>query len=360
MSLPDSSKLSPAFSVYLDAFRFAAALGVVFVHLAQYGWISGSTGVGRSSMVLFVLSGFVITYTAHVKDRNLKDYAIARLTRLYSVVIPTLILSFALTLWLSSMAGTELPYQTKKFYIYFPLHMLFAGELWKLSEVPPALAPFWSLGYEAWYYVLFGCALFLKGPKRWVCVAFVLACMGPKLWLLLPVWLSGTVLYKVHGRFECRIAYAVAGWIGSILLLCLFKYVDGVDVLREVGRQLWPWKGFLLGSAERYLADYVVTLIVLINLFFASKLPWSFLLQHRKVIHKLASLTFALYLTHMLVMTAYGALFGIGTGLQLAGLIVSICAATYAMYHLGEWIRTGMLKVAKEGVPSIGLVPAKI
>ncbi|UUZ51422.1 hypothetical protein LP420_19440 [Massilia sp. B-10] len=81
-------------------------------------------------------------------------------------------------------------YQLLKPWIYLPLHTLFMGELWTLTETPPWLVPYWSLGFEVWYYVLFGVMVYARGLRRVLLGGLVLLIMGPKLWLLLPVWLA--------------------------------------------------------------------------------------------------------------------------------------------------------------------------
>ena len=44
-------------------------------------------------MVFFVLSGFVIAYVANSKEKTIESYFISRFARLYSVVLPALILT---------------------------------------------------------------------------------------------------------------------------------------------------------------------------------------------------------------------------------------------------------------------------
>lgn len=50
-------------------------------------------------------------------------------------------------------------YVLDKPYLYLPLHLLFLGEHWTLAEAPPYMTPYWSLYFEAWYYLLMPTAL---------------------------------------------------------------------------------------------------------------------------------------------------------------------------------------------------------
>src|SRR5437763_5112247 len=90
--------MTNALSLYLDALRFSAAFTVFLSHYAT-GRISGglfwqSADYGRSAVLFFfVLSGFVIAWVTEARERNLEDYTLSRMARLYSVVIP----AFAVT-----------------------------------------------------------------------------------------------------------------------------------------------------------------------------------------------------------------------------------------------------------------------
>ena len=155
----DRPRLPTPFSLYLDLVRFVAALLVLLTHVRQFGLVSGAAAgfvplAGHTAVIVFfVLSGFVIAYTTQSKQVTLRDYAAARITRIYSVALPMLLLAFACALVLERLAGPGLTadYVLDKVYIYLPLHLLFLGNAWTLSEVPPWLGPWWSLGYEAWY-----------------------------------------------------------------------------------------------------------------------------------------------------------------------------------------------------------------
>ena len=94
-----SSGMRPETSVFLDLVRFCAALVVAFDHLADYTngllWQFGSFGAAAVD-VFFVLSGYVIAYAVANRERDFSRYAVSRFARLYSVVLPALIIGFVL------------------------------------------------------------------------------------------------------------------------------------------------------------------------------------------------------------------------------------------------------------------------
>ena len=90
--------MTSALSLYLDALRFAAAIAVFLSHYGA-GRISGGlfwrfTDYGHTAvLVFFVLSGFVIASVTATRERSLEDYALSRLARLYSVMLPAFIIT---------------------------------------------------------------------------------------------------------------------------------------------------------------------------------------------------------------------------------------------------------------------------
>ena len=293
------------FSRYLDLVRFGAAVLVVLTHYAQHGLLGpGAQGVplfGREAvMVFFVLSGFVIAYTTSEQALTLRQYVVARSARIYSVAIPVVLLCFLLVLVASHYA--ELPatltYQARKPYIYLPLHFLFMGELWNLRESPPWLIQYWSLGYEVWYYVLFGVLFYLRGARRWLLGALVLLVMGFKLWLLLPVWLAGAGLYAWRKDLPLTRIQARLGWLATVAALVAYKFAGLDQALRALGIALWPFASLQLGNSDRYLADYVVCTLICLNFTLARQCAFTSLQAFDATIRSLAAYTFTLYLVH--------------------------------------------------------------
>jgi peptidoglycan/LPS O-acetylase OafA/YrhL len=341
-----ASPLPASLSLYLDCCRFLAAVLVVASHFELYDAIQPGAGgmlanLGRESVIVFfVLSGFVIAYTTEQKNTGLRGYCVARCTRIYSVALPLLLLAFAAGALLA-LSGAEPAaplYQLDKPWLYLPLHLLFMGELWTISEPPPLLAPYWSLGYEVWYYALFGALFYLRGKRRLAAAGSLLLLMGPKLWLLLPVWASGVLAYHWQKRFAVDRRLALAGWCATLALLVLFK-LSGLDLdLRALARSTWPFPGLPLKSADRYLADYLVCLLVLANFLCAKCARFGALLRFERPLRWLASYTFTLYLVHALVMRLWLDLYP-HDGASVADnlmLVVSIALATWVVGQLTE------------------------
>lgn len=352
--------LARPLSLYLDCCRLLAAVLVVASHYGPFGAITRRADawvpdLGREAvMVFFVLSGFVIAYTTEQKNQSLRSYCIARCTRIYSVALPLLLLAFlaAAALVLFAHSRPSQAYQLAKPWLYLPLHLLFMGELWTINETPPLLAPYWSLGYEVWYYVLFGALFYLRGKRRVVAAGSLLLLIGPKLWLLLPVWGSGVLLYHWQKRHGLARPAALAGWCATLVLLAAFKLTDTDVALRMLARETWPFPAMPLKSADRYLADYLVCLLVLLNFWCAKSAGFDSLLRFARPIRALASYTFTLYLVHALVMGLWLALYRHDTGsaVDIAALTVLIVLATWVVGQLTEhrkaWFQAGFERLA--------------
>lgn len=193
-------------SVFLDAVRVLAASIVFINHCAQF-WCPAIFHLSapiahRAVIVFFVLSGYVIAYTTHERDRTARRYIVSRLARLYSVVLPSLMLTALL-----QIIGTGI---NPAFYqglsrdgdlLRYFVSACFLQNIWFYSASPPTNAPLWSLSYEFWYYVVFGAYEFLS--HRWIRLSSIAAlCLivGLNILLLMPCWLLGALVYRCSNR----------------------------------------------------------------------------------------------------------------------------------------------------------------
>jgi peptidoglycan/LPS O-acetylase OafA/YrhL len=348
--------LEKSFSVYLDLARFLAALLVVATHYQLKAVFHAPDGVvlpdlsREAVMVFFVLSGFVIAYSTEQKRHSPRAYIMARATRIYSVALPVLVLSYTVAAVALVGFGVHIhsAYQLHKLWLYLPLHLLFAGEWWTMAEIPPGLAPYWSLSYEVWYYVLFGVLYYLRGAVRIAVTAAILVLVGYKLWLLLPVWISGVYLYHWQKHHTLGQAAARLGWCVTLLLLAAFE-ATGTDAwLRTLGNELWPFPALRLGSADQYLADYVVCVLVFANFLCARFAGFGALARLANPVRSAAAYTFTLYLSHNLVITVWMARYPHDPGslLDIVALSLLVLATTMLLYALSDarldWLRAGV------------------
>jgi peptidoglycan/LPS O-acetylase OafA/YrhL len=298
------------FSLYLDLIRFLAAMLVVLSHLAKNSVFPEHLtpyvpDFGREAVIIFfVLSGYVIAYTKEHKHKTIDHYCIARLTRIYSVAFPVLLLTVALDL-IGLHYNPDLYtglYQYEKLYLYIPLHLAFLGEIWTLSEQPFTVAPYWSMGYEVWYYVFFIFFGFYSGVKRWVLCLLTIAFVGYKLLLLLPVWLAGVYLYKYRNAIKLNLITAKMIFFSSVICIVAFEGYNVDSALLKLGESIWPFSTLSLGSAASYLADFATCILVIINFYSAQFLSFKVLHVAKTSIVNMSSYTFTLYLLHAPIM----------------------------------------------------------
>jgi len=300
-------------SLYLDALRFSAA-SLVFLGHFSYPRFTGGHFHGFAHyrhdavMIFFVLSGYVIAYVADGKERQLFDYAGARVARLYSVILPALVVGGALD-FIGSAHAPQV-YSGRLDLTDFPVrllsHALFAQQLWFESVRYGSNSPLWSLGYEFWYYVIFGAAWYLKGWRRLVGVSAACAIAGPKILVLFPIWLLGVATYRLHGRIRIRAEVATALFLFTIAGYLALQWSGTIYALWHVSRELGERAvtgG--LGWSQNFLGDYLVGALVAVNILSAPyvRVPgmtgrglpgWV-----ESTIRGLASMTFTLYVFHL-------------------------------------------------------------
>ena len=87
--------IDPGISSYLDVLRIVAALTVALSHYIPVLFGTDPTFIpGNDAVIIFfVMSGYVIAYVSEQRERTLERFAIHRLARLWSVLVPSLILS---------------------------------------------------------------------------------------------------------------------------------------------------------------------------------------------------------------------------------------------------------------------------
>jgi peptidoglycan/LPS O-acetylase OafA/YrhL len=191
-----------------------------------------------------------------------------RLSRLWSVVIPALLLGILLVpvfvgKGLTGVANipslvAPVPLDWSCAGIDSALNLFFLSEIWWLDNHAPFNTPFWSLSYEAAYYTIFA-AWFFAAP-RWRLPLTVACCAlaGPKILLLMPCWILGVWLYRHSGTRNLHSGIAVLLFIGSAIGYLAMFWFDLAGTIRTNMYALWPWSMNKFGASNKFIGDNII------------------------------------------------------------------------------------------------------
>jgi peptidoglycan/LPS O-acetylase OafA/YrhL len=153
------------------------------------------------------------------KEKTAAAYAIGRFARLYSVMIPAILLSGLVWLVASIAAPTYLlpwtsPYVNLgdlswlyqraelRFGAQSAVSLLFLNQAHGYRIFPAMNSPFWSLGFEGPYYLFYGILIFSKGAWRIGMLAVSAVLFGWAIVGLFPAWLAGVGLHRLTLRLH--------------------------------------------------------------------------------------------------------------------------------------------------------------
>jgi len=309
-------------SLWLDAARVGAAFVVLLSHFA-YAWASGGGlawirdwNLGSDAVVLFfVLSGLVIAHTTALKDHTPGGFALARLSRLYSVAAPALLISVVCALLaqtisphvFASIDPGDAGFSTADIFEQVLRGLTFTNYVWWDSQRIVANGPYWSVAYEFWHYAIFGAAVFLRGPVRIIAIAAICALLGPKVLLLLPCWLAGVAVQRVLADGFAERVSSVQAWLLALLPAAIYVGLLLIDMphrLNDITRQIIG--GFdpnaVFSFSDEFLWNFVLAVLVAAHFLGMSRLLGSgsaLLDRLAPPIRWISGRTFSIYLFHM-------------------------------------------------------------
>lgn len=297
-------------SVLISLLRGLAALIVAAAHLraAMYPglhdivnpplWFKGFaffTGFAHQAVIVFfVISGWLVggSLLNRIRQpRAITNYAIDRLTRLWTVLIPTFLLTALFALGIGTVSLNDIDYSPENQYSV----LTFVGNLFGLQRV---LLPnfggnfsLWSLANETWYYLAFPLlALFWmtrSGLARFACLA-ALALLSS----ILPsaivayflIWLLGVAFSRI--RIDCSNGMR---WSWAVLLMA------GASYYRLTGEL----DAYDLTTLKQDLVCSLLYLVLLASLQFEAS-PGSKLVRPlARVGSFFAEFSFSLYVLHV-------------------------------------------------------------
>ncbi len=303
-------------SSFLDLSRWVAALLVLVGHVRNLGLadlpavhrpglaikaLYFFTGFGHQAVVVFfVISGYLVgglTLERWRRDgADLRSYAIARFSRIYTVLVPALLLGLLFD-WSGShgfdashlYAGGQSVLHVEALTDLRPADLAlatFAGNLLGLQGITVPTygsnGPLWSLAYEWWYYWLFalaaGAALL---PRRRIALglgaAGLAALLPPPMLLWGAIWLLGLALRHWTQSTRWRPHWSV----GAVAFAAAMAWS------RVVHPPL---------LAAQFGVDAVVGLSYATLVAGVARLPRPLPLQ--ALHHRLADMSYTVYLTH--------------------------------------------------------------
>ena len=353
-------------SILISALRGLAALQVVAAHLRAeffpglrsldhptlwYQALSFFTGFAHQAvLVFFLISGWLVggsLLNKLAQPDALKLYAIDRLSRLWTVLLPTFILILAFGILTGTLDPRSPDFSAANPYSVTAL----AGNLAGLQTISvPQFGgnyPLWSLANESWYYLLFPLALLALRPGRrfWPCAALLAAVLmlPHAITLYFSIWLLGALFSRL--RLECGAATRVTLLALLLLLSAYFRLTGSNDDM----------------SSESYLPDLLLSLLFVLFLSSTVIKPAGGK-QLRAVAELFSSFSFTLYVIHIPVLgmlawlgahlfgktrLAADSLADLGLYFLLLGLTVLFAYGFYCLfeartYQVRRWLR-GML-----------------
>lgn len=327
------------FSLYLDVIRFFAASIVLLHHLSDLLFFSEMRifNIGHEAVVIFfVLSGYVISYSVKAKSYDYKEYFFARFSRIYSVAIPAILLTIVLDAIGTTICRScyqDIYVALDYPFIRFLASITFTGELWFVSILSFSNIPFWSIHYEVFFYVFFGALLYAPKKYRAGLLVVLLLIVGPKVAILLPLWLFGAYLYRPKDYFNSGLVNILL-WFFTTGALFYLLAIGGKELITEQANQvLYDVLGFpetLNWAASRYFVfDYVFGIIFGLNLITSKSLIDACRFNvdkttFAKIIRYLANRTFSIYLFHFPLIGFFNAVLPHGLDEQTRWYLISI------------------------------------
>ena len=290
--------LNGAPSIFLDGIRFSAALVVLVTHCRAVWFPEGEQDALPSNLshgavvIFFVLSGFVIAHTTSSSKRSASEYAVARLTRLYSIFLPAILITLLCALFIHEISpNIYQKYQQHSTALRYAVSLFFCNEIWFLSSAPLINGPIWSLSYEFWYYVIFGAFFYRKsGLKGYIFPLAVCLIAGPKILLLMIMWMIGWGVYHLpKSSLNNKVA-----WISIFFLLSISIYLAIFlpSIPNSINTTNLHW-------ADKFISDFIISFIIGLIFYL---LPYGTKATTYSIairwFRKLADLTFPIYVLH--------------------------------------------------------------
>jgi peptidoglycan/LPS O-acetylase OafA/YrhL len=341
-------------SLYLDLIRSVAALAVVVGHAATIFPLPHLYIWGHEAVIgFFVLSGYVICNAADTRERDARAFIVARLARLWSVLVPAMALTMACdyagrTFGLHQAAYVHVPQDLPL--LRLGAVLVFLSESW-VSIQPLSNGVVWSLCAEFWYYMMFAAWVFAPhGRLRVALVAAACVLAGHKALLLLPIWLMGVALQRSRWLRSPGPGESVALFAGSCVIIAALLLAGVSQPLTHI---MEGWVGpFIyrqLAQARLFWFDWLLGALFAAHLAGARRVMASVPLDRIAApVRACAGVSFAAYLFHVPVLDFWAAFLPQSQGwLAIALTLAVIATLGAAAEHSKPWWRRTLDRLSR-------------
>jgi peptidoglycan/LPS O-acetylase OafA/YrhL len=297
-------------SLVISLLRGLAAVQVALAHLRAevypslrgmvdapltYQLMAFFTGFAHQAVVVFFLiSGWLVggsLLNKWTQQRILESYAIDRISRLWTVLVPT----FVLILLCASLTGRIEPTSSHLDETNAYSTVAFVGNLIGLQTISvPNFGQnyaLWSLANETWYYILFPLLLLaFRCKSAWRRAVSVLAIAGIASFLPLPIllyfslWLLGAGFSRL--RIECGNLTRL-GLLATTTILSIYYRLNGSNA------------DLIVESFLQDLACSLPFLVLLASMHRPAQIASPAMRSLRTAAQALSEFSFTLYVTHV-------------------------------------------------------------
>ena len=291
-------------SVYLDFLRFSAAMIVFLGHAGSQRFSGGFfwriAPFGQDSVdFFFVISGFVIGYVVDTREISGCAYFRSRFVRIYSVAAPAIFLTIVLDhigFFINPNVYNDIiGYKNSDVFWQIISGALFLNQTWWNTISVGSNLPFWSLGFEIWYYAIFGIIIFIENKSKYIILLLICLITGPKIVVMFPLWIMGWACYHFlkRGYLNPTIGLSIFG--STIIFYAVAKIL--------IGSRGALWEEFSISPARLgdYGYHYLLGILILAHIagfYAAAPIIGKPFLHFSKPIKWIAGATFTLYLFH--------------------------------------------------------------
>lgn len=310
--------MDKSYSLLLDLIRFCAAVAVLFYHAEfdqfKVKWLSPVASFGHDAvLVFFILSGFVISFVAATKEDSWQAYTASRLARILSVALPAILFtSLVMFATENNLINSSKQLDLRQWSVVIHSLIFVNQTTLSSSELLSFNAPYWSINYEVWYYIIFGIAIFTSGFARITALTISCIVSGYKIMLLFPIWSLGILLFRIQkSPHENKIA-GITMLLASGLIYGIIRLYNIDDlILEETARYFFGSRSSardILAFSNQFLRDYFISAIILAafyGAYLSRSLFTRFLENNEKIIRAGANSSFTIYLFHWPLLTLF-------------------------------------------------------